>query len=87
MIKLRAKVNDVSKERQPLVERAVSKSSQGYRWRFDPRLCLPSLSYVTEAEVLKMLAHIEAPTLVIEALEGILANMEFVANRKRYYGS
>ena len=84
MIKLRAKVNDVSKERlQPLVERAVSKSSQGYRWRFDPRLCLPSLSYFTEAEVLKILAHIEAPTLVIEALEGILANMEFVANRKK----
>lgn len=84
MLKLRAKVNGVPSERlQPLVERAVNKTNQGYRWRFDPRLRLPSLSYFTEAEVLKMLTYIEMPTLIIEAMEGILANMEFVATRKK----
>ena len=84
MLKLRAKVNGVPSEcLKPLVERAVNKTNQGYCWRFDPRLRLPSLSYFTEAEVLKMLTYIEAPTLIIEAMEGILANMEFVAIRKK----
>jgi len=84
MLELRAKVNGLDPQAvRALVERAVIKTEAGYRWRFDPRLRLPSLSYLKEAQVLTMLNAIKAPTLVIQATAGILANTKLVNRRKK----
>ena len=88
MLKLRAKVNGVTEEQMlPLVERAVIETKNGYRWHFDPKLRLPSMSYFSEVEVLAMLSNIKAPTLVVEAEQGILTNMDFVKARQKAFGN
>ncbi|MEP7043399.1 MAG: alpha/beta hydrolase [Dokdonella sp.] len=50
-----------------LVERGISKVAGGYVWSSDPRLTLASPQRYTEAQVLAMLAAIQASTLLILA--------------------
>jgi pimeloyl-ACP methyl ester carboxylesterase len=83
MLNLRGKINHVPEKLiQPLVERAIKKTDEGFRWRFDPSLSLPSLSYFTEDQVLAFLAAIKVPTLLLEASSGILTDNQLLKTRK-----
>jgi len=59
-----------------LVSRGTRVGDDGIAWRADPRLRLPSPCYFTEAQVLAVLAAIEAPTRLIVAEDGLLAGDE-----------
>jgi pimeloyl-ACP methyl ester carboxylesterase len=86
MVNLRCKLNSVSAELMlPLVERAVRKTEHGYSWRFDRKLSLPSLTYFTEEQVLAYLIAIEAPTLIVEATDGILQKNDLLIKRKAVF--
>ena len=86
MVNLRCKLNNVSAELMlPLVERAVRETEDGYSWRFDRKLSLPSLTYFTEEQVLAYLAAITAPTLIVEAEEGILQENDLLIKRKSVF--
>lgn len=50
-----------------LVERGIVQVDGGYTWRSDPRLTLPTLVRMTEAQVRDLLSGIECPTRVIYA--------------------
>ncbi len=50
-----------------LVERGLRKVPGGYVWSSDPRLTLPTLVRMTEAQVDDLLAGIECPTLALFA--------------------
>lgn len=83
MLQLRAKINAVPAALiKPLVERGVKTSADGFVWRFDPALSLPSLSYFTEEQVLAFLRQIKVPTLLIEASEGVIVDNELLGIRK-----
>ena len=83
MLQLRSKINAVPAELMaPLVDRAVKQTANGYSWRFDPALSLPSLSYFTEEQVLAFLRAIKAPTLLIEADQGVIVDNELLNSRK-----
>lgn len=83
MIHLRSRLNHVSESViTPLVERAIIHTEHGYTWRFDRRLSLIELIHFTEQEVRESLQKIQAPTLLIEAVDGILTDNEFLSERK-----
>lgn len=87
MLKMRAKINAVPAALiKPLVERAVKDVADGFVWRFDPDLSLPSLSYFTEEQVLVFLRAIKVPTLLIEASDGVIADNELLLGRKGAIG-
>ena len=50
-----------------LVARGVREVAGGYRWSSDPRLTLPSLSRLTEAQIDDLLVGIGCPTLAVFA--------------------
>lgn len=86
MLKLRTKVNTVPAEKiTPLVERAVKQTEEGYVWRYDKALSLPSLSYFTEEQVLAFLKAIKVPTLLIEASHGVIADNQLLEARQRAF--
>ena len=59
------RVNEVAA--RLLVERGIARVDGGYVWRSDPRLTLPTLVRMTEAQVRDLLGGIECPTRVIYA--------------------
>lgn len=50
-----------------LAERGLEQVDDGWQWRHDLRLTWPSTQRYTEAQVLDMLSHIEAPTVCVMA--------------------
>lgn len=50
-----------------LVERGVRMEGDGFVWSSDPRLMLPSLHRLTEAQVRQLITGIECPTQVVYA--------------------
>ncbi len=69
----RAEVSEIAPELiKPLVARALVEIPEGYTWRADARLRVPSLMRLTESQVLAILSNIEANCLVIEADNGLL---------------
>lgn len=50
-----------------LVERGVREVEGGYAWSTDPRLTLPTLMRLTEAQIDDVVAHIECPVRVVYA--------------------
>lgn len=52
---------------RPLVERGLRAVEGGFAWSSDPRLTLPTLTRMTEAQVDNLLAAIACPTLAIFA--------------------
>ncbi|MDQ7049798.1 MAG: alpha/beta hydrolase [Enterobacterales bacterium] len=82
----RAEVSEIAPELiRPLVDRALVEIPEGHTWRADPRLRVPSLMRLTEAQVLAILANIDADCLVIEANNGLLQqqNSEHFELRKK----
>ncbi|NND92086.1 MAG: alpha/beta hydrolase [Granulosicoccus sp.] len=70
--RLKAATMDVSSARL-IIERQLLQNSQGYQWRFDPRLRMASAQYQTEAQVRAILAALTCKTLTIIAEHGFLA--------------
>ncbi len=64
-----------------IVKRGSEKTEQGYRWRHDDRLLLPSPLRMTEAQVLPFLKAITAPTCLITASEGFDYDKEKMSQR------
>lgn len=56
-----------------LTRRNMSSASEGFVWRTDPRLRHPSLVMMVEEQVLASLKAIKAPTLLIKAEKGLMA--------------
>ena len=64
-VEARFKAGDLSKSSvQRLVERSLLEVSNGYCWRSDSRLRLPSAYYFTEQQVQACLSGIQVPTLM-----------------------
>ncbi len=57
-----------------IIDRQLSRSEEGYRWRFDPRWRFASPQYLTEEQVRALLGAITCKTLTVVADEGFLAN-------------
>lgn len=53
-----------------IVQRGLKETPQGFEWRHDPKLLLPSPLKMTEAQTLSFLKEIQAPTLLINAANG-----------------
>lgn len=72
-IEARRRVGDLSYESvECLVRRGLRKTADGYGWRHDRRLTLPSPLYLTESQVLAFLRSISARTLLIKATGGLV---------------
>lgn len=54
-------------EVRPIVERNLRETPGGYAWRSDPRLRLPTPLRIDEPQMLRLLAGIAAPTLLLLA--------------------
>ena len=82
LIMARARLGKMShKAAQALVSRNLAKVEDGYRWRSDPRLRLPSPVFLTESQVLAYLGAIETPSRVLLANEGLLAKSKTLTPR------
>jgi pimeloyl-ACP methyl ester carboxylesterase len=62
----------------PIVERNLQRVENGFSWRTDPRLKIPSKFRMTESQVQVLLKQIASPVLLIassESLNGLRMNM------------
>ncbi|MGM0569212.1 alpha/beta fold hydrolase [Marinobacter sp.] len=59
-----------------LLSRNLSEGPEGLQWRTDPRLRHPSVMMFTEEQVQAFVAAVEAPTLLVRAEHGLLANFD-----------
>lgn len=59
-----------------MLSRNLVAGPDGLRWRTDPRLRHPSVMMFTEEQVLAFVAAVTAPTLLIRAEHGLLANFD-----------
>lgn len=64
-----------------LVRRNLRPVDGGWSWRTDPRLRRPSLSALTEEQVLASLKAIAVPVLVVQAGDGLFAGSSLLQNR------
>jgi len=68
----------------PLVERNAAPTADGHlQMRTDSRLLKPSLVRFTPAQVLALLADIQAPVLLIEGEQGILGERDWAAKARQ----
>jgi pimeloyl-ACP methyl ester carboxylesterase len=82
MVFSRAQVTDVAYDVMlPLAERGLIESSEGYRWRVDPRLSLKPFAEFTEPHALALLAALKIPTLEVEATHGVIFDNELLTHR------
>lgn len=56
-----------AEEARPIVERNLREADDGFRWRSDPRLRLTTPLRIDETQLRRLLAGIEAPTLLLLA--------------------
>lgn len=64
-----------------IIDRQLSESDDGWRWRFDPKLRVSTAHRLTEAHVQEINAQIECPVLTILGKEGFLTSREKTAER------
>ncbi len=64
-----------------IVERSLRETDGGYTWRFDPKIRLPSPSYLSEDQVTVCLANVRCPALLIVASRGVKHVREHAARR------
>ncbi len=64
-----------------IVKRGVKRSEQGFFWRHDNRLLLPSSLRMTEAQVLSFLKEIDCPTCLITATMGFQYDRQLIEGR------
>jgi pimeloyl-ACP methyl ester carboxylesterase len=61
---------------QYLAQRGVQASGNGYAWRSDPRLTLPSPVRLSQAQALAYVAQVQCPSQLVLARGGVLAGRE-----------
>lgn len=61
---------------EALVGRGLVRASDGFHWRADPLLRVPSMVRLTEQDVLALVAAIEAPTRVALGQEGLFQDRQ-----------
>lgn len=66
---------------QTLVDRGLVALPNGFTWRSDPRLTLPSVMRLTEEQVLAFMSNISAPTFLIRADSGWPVTENFFEQR------
>ena len=82
LIKMRADVGKMTEtSAQLLIERNTYRIRDGYQWRSDSRLRLPSPFYFSEAQVLEYLKAINVPTVIILGEDGLLLQRDTLAAR------
>jgi len=64
-----------------IVERQLKQTKGGYSWRYDQRHRSASAVYLTEQQVLAVLAKVPCTTLCITAADGYLTGREHTAQR------
>lgn len=64
-----------------IIDRQLSKSEDGYRWRFDSRWRHASPQYLTEAQVHALLSAIACKTLSVIADDGFLTSRSETSSR------
>lgn len=81
-VHIRAQKGYLSSELTRIIaRRALEKSDEGYCWRHDDRLLLPSPLRMTEDQVLPFLSEIIAPSLLIRANKGFQFDEEMALKR------
>lgn len=79
----RLKVNDLNADAlAALVGRGLKEVEGGYSWRFDMRLLQPSEYLLDEEVILKCIANIQCPVLLIRAKQGLLIQHPLLTRRK-----
>ncbi len=82
MAKYRAETGGISVEAAlRLTERGCETVDGGYTWRFDRRLLLPSLTYMTEEQVRVFLRDIKVPSLLLSGDDGIMIDNPLLEQR------
>ncbi|MFK7892311.1 MAG: alpha/beta fold hydrolase [Granulosicoccus sp.] len=66
-----------------IINRQVENTEGGYQWRFDARWRMASPQYLTEEQVLAILASLECPVLNVVAEDGYLTNRPETEGRLR----
>lgn len=64
-----------------IVQRNLKQHANGFIWRSDPRLTLPSPYYFSEPQIQVWLRAIRSPSLLIRALDGLLIKRPEIAAR------
>ncbi len=73
LIDARVKVGDLDEENVTLlIKRNTIKTSDGYYWRSDPRLRLPSALYLTPAQSGSFLSQLHMPVLLLYGKDGFI---------------
>ena len=67
-----------------LVKRGLERTSDGYRWRSDPRLKVPSLHRFTEEQVIEFIKQIQCPSLMLMAKNGFPGLYELAQHRAKH---
>ena len=80
LIKIRMHANQLSEDQVlPIILRGSRQVGQGYQWRFDDKLLLPSVMYFTLEQVEVLMRNLLTPTLLISASQGLIALRQWVA--------
>ena len=78
----RMKAGDLSKaSAQRLVQRNLKQVDQGFSWRSDSRLRLPSLYYLSEPQAVAYLKNIRIPTLMIRPVDSAYRAQQLLKQR------
>jgi len=64
-----------------IIDRQLSESDDGWRWRFDPKLRVSTAHRLTEAHVNEINSQITCPVMTILANEGFLTSREKTEDR------
>ncbi|WP_108868433.1 alpha/beta fold hydrolase [Aquimarina aquimarini] len=67
-----------------LVERSLIKVSQGYRWRFDPRIVLSECYRMTEQQAQLFIKNIQCETLIVLGKQGLFADGMYTSRIKQF---
>ncbi len=82
LIRARAAAGNISRaSAERLIERAVRHDDHGFHWCSDQRLKRPFPQYFTNDLMLAFLSAIEAPVLLITAIDGMLARRPYYESR------
>jgi len=85
MVERRAKLNQLTFDQvRPMVERAIMPAGNGFQWRCDTKLLLPSMMYMTEEQVHALLSKIASPVHVMLGQSGYAVNSDFLMRRMHY---
>ena len=82
IVEYRASHSDISHQAAELImERNMRKTENGYVWRSDPRLNMPSTMYLSSGQVKAFIKNIRCPVQLIYAEDGPIKNYPVIEGR------